>query len=489
MLIDALRKTVHRTPRSLAVSDGVKSLTFGRLARVASVLRGVITRETACPRVGIMLPASSAFPAVLFGALWGSKTAVPLNFLLKAEELAPILQDAGLDLIVTIRHFADLVKRLPARAIFLDDLPLKRRVLLASLRRLPPAPDVDPNDTAVILYTSGTTGSPKGVELSHHNLHSNCVDTINLLRIEPWHRFLNVLPPFHVFGLTANVLVPAVLGASVYAIPRFSSVAMIRTVRDKKITLLLAIPSMFAAILKSKSATRDTFASVYLAVSGGEPLPHSVRQGFEERFGVVIREGYGLTETSPVVAAGSPGRYKVGTVGKPVPNTEIRIIGEDGKTLPPTENGEILVRGPGVMKGYYRRPEETRRVIDAEGWFSTGDIGNLDQDGFLSITGRAKEMLIIGGENVFPREIEAALESHHDVLQAAVIGIPDELRGETPVAFVIPRPGADIAEQPLREYVKKLLAGYKIPRTIQICVDLPTGPTGKILKRLLRERL
>ena len=489
MLIDALRKTVHRTPRSLAVSDGIKSLTYGQLARVASVLRGVITRETACPRVGIMLPASSAFPAVLFGTLWASKTAVPLNFLLKAEEMAPILEDAGLDLIVTIRHFADLVKRLPTRAIFLDDLPLKRRVLFATFRRLPPAPDVDPNDTAVILYTSGTTGSPKGVELSHHNLHTNCVDTIKLLQIEPWHKFLNVLPPFHVFGLTANVLVPVVLGASVYAIPRFSSVAMIRTVRDKRITLLLAIPSMFAAILKSKSATRDTFASVFLAVSGGEPLPQSVRQGFEERFGVVIREGYGLTETSPVVAAGSPGRYKVGTVGKPVPNIEIRIIGQDGKPLPLTENGEIHVRGPGVMKGYYRRPEETRRVIDAEGWFSTGDIGNLDEDGFLSITGRAKEMLIIGGENVFPREIEAALESHHDVLQAAVIGIPDELRGEAPVAFVIPRPGADIAEQPLRKYVKSLLAGYKIPKTIEICVDLPTSPTGKILKRLLRERL
>ncbi|MCH8148743.1 MAG: AMP-binding protein, partial [Planctomycetes bacterium] len=204
---------------------------------------------------------------------------------------------------------------------------------------------------------------------------------------------------------------------------------------------------------------------------------------------VALREGYGLTETSPVIAAGSPDHYKVGTVGKTVPNTEIRIVAEDGTALPATQNGEILVRGPGVMKGYYRRPEETDRVIDAEGWFTTGDIGNLDDEGFLSITGRAKEMLIIGGENVFPREIEAALESHADVLQAAVIGIPDELRGEAPVAFVIPRPGADISKQLLRNHVKKLLAGFKTPKRIEICAELPTGPTGKILKRALRDRL
>ena len=196
-----------------------------------------------------------------------------------------------------------------------------------------------------------------------------------------------------------------------------------------------------------------------------------------------------MTEKSPVIAAGSPEGYKVGTVGMPVPNTEIRIVAEDGKVLPVTFDGEILVRGPGVMKGYYRRPEETRRVIGADGWFSTGDIGNIDEEGYLSITGRAKDMLIIGGENVFPREIEAALESHEDVLQAAVIGVPDELRGEAPVAFVIPRPGADIAEQPLRNHVKKLLAGYKTPKSIEICTELPTGPTGKILKKVLRERL
>ena len=489
MLIDAFRKTVDRSPRTLAVSDSVSSLTYGRLARLASVLRDVIARETSCQRVGIMLPASSVFPAVLFGTLWSSKVAVPLNFLLHVDELKPIVEDAELDLIVTVRHFADLAARLPARTLFLEALPLKRRVLFSALRRLPPTPQVDPNDTAVILYTSGTTGSPKGVELSHHNLHSNCVDTIELLQIKPNNRFLNLLPPFHVFGLTANVLVPAVLGASVYAIPRFSPVATIKTVREKQITIVLAIPSMYAAILKSKSATRDTFASVYLAVSGGEPLPHSVRQRFQDRFGVAIREGYGLTETSPVIAAGSPDRYKVGTVGMPVPNTEIRIVSEDGTVLPATQDGEILVRGPGVMKGYYRRPEETRRVIDADGWFSTGDIGNIDEEGYLSITGRAKEMLIIGGENVFPREIEAALESHKDVLQAAVIGVPDELRGEAPVAFVIPRPGADIAEQSLRNHVKKLLAGYKTPKSIEICTELPTGPTGKILKRVLRERL
>ena len=489
MLVDALLDANRRVPGKLAVDDGVRSLSYRRLTNLAAALRSVVRRRTDLDRVGIMLPASAVFPATLFGTLWASKIAIPLNFLLNPDELTGIVRDAGLDLIVTVRHFRDLATQLPARTLYLEDLPLKRKLLWASIAPTPAAPRVDPDHTAVILYTSGTTAQPKGVELTHRNLHSNCLDTIDSLEIDGEQTFLNILPPFHVFGLTGLVLIPVALRASVYAIPRFNPLAVVRALAARDITIMVAIPSMYAAMLRTKSTHANAFRSVYLAVSGGEPLPESVRRDFEERYGVVLREGYGLTETSPVAAVNSVSSYRQGTVGRPIRHAEVRIVSETGGDLPAGEDGEILVRGPGVMKGYYKRPEETHRVIDNDGWFSTGDVGRLDADGFLSITGRAKDMLIIGGENVFPREIEAALEEHEDVLQAAVIGVPDDLRGESPTAFVIPTAGADISESELRNYVKQSLAGFKVPRQIIIREDLPTGPTGKMLKRHLRELL
>lgn len=489
MLVDVLMEATDRAPRKEAVADGRARLTYRQLAILASVLRDEALRQSDKPNIGVMLPSSAIFAACLFGVLWARRTVVPLNFLLNPDELVKVVRDAGLDLIITVKPFAELTAKLPARSIFVDELPLKTRSLFASFRRRPPVPDVDPHDTAVLLYTSGTMAEPKGVELTYGNLHSNCIDAIESLDIDPNQTFLNILPPFHVFGLTANVIIPVVLKARVFSIPRFNPLAVVRAVPEERITAIMAIPSMYAAILKTKSSPPDTFKNIYLAISGGEPLPEGVRAAFEERFGVVLRQGYGLTETSPVVSAGSVKVWRDGTVGKPIRNTEVRIVDADDKPLPTGQDGEIHVRGPGVMKGYYNRPEETRRVLGEDGWFRTGDIGRFDADGFLSITGRAKEMLIIGGENVFPREIEAALETFTGVLQVAVIGVSDELRGEAPVAFVLPAEGATLNEQELRNHTKLSLAGYKVPKRIVIREDLPTGPTGKIVKRRLREFL
>jgi len=489
MLVDALLEANHRSPDRIAVDDGRQSLTYRRLVLLAGVLRDMVSGATPCERIGIMLPASSVFPATLFGVLWSSKIAIPLNFLQNAEEIARVVADAELDLIVTIHHFKNLTSKLPARMMYLEDLPLKRKMITASLRRTPSPPKVDAIRTAVILYTSGTTAEPKGVELSQQNIHSNAVDAIHSLNIETDNVFLNVLPPFHVFGLTINVVVPTVLGATTHAIPRFSPVATVKTVEEKGVSIMVAIPSMYAAILRTKSAHADAFRSIRLAVSGGEPLSESVRSGFQERFGVTLCEGYGLTETSPVVAADSPATYRKGTVGRPIRGARVRIVAADGSDVAAGEVGEILVSGPGVMKGYYKKPDETRLVIDDDGWFRTGDIGTLDAEGYLSITGRAKEMLIIGGENVFPREIEAVLEEHESVQQAAVIGMPDDLRGELPAAFVIPHPGMEASEQALRNHAKNSLAGFKVPKRVIVSEDLPKGPTGKILKRRLRELL
>lgn len=489
MLVDALIESRRAAPRRIAVSDGVRSLSYGQLLRLANIMRGILQRADDCPRVGIMLPASTAFPAAFYGALWAGKRVIPLNFLLNPSELTHVVRDAELQTILTIRHFADQVSTLPAQPLFLEDLALKRRMMLSIFSRAPKTPSVAMDDTAVILYTSGTTAEPKGVELTYGNLHSNTVDSLDALGIHEDQTFLNILPPFHVFGLTACVLVPVGLGASVFAIPRFSPVAAVHAIRDRGISVMLAIPSMYRAILGTKSARREDFANLKLAISGGEPLPDRIRAAFEERFGVTIRQGYGLTETAPVVSVCTLDAYKPGTVGRPIPNVQIRIVDADGKELPQGHDGEILVKGPGVMKGYYRRPEQTRAVLNDEGWFSTGDIGRLDEDGFLSITGRAKDMLIIGGENVFPREIESALESHPSVIQAAVIGVADDMRGEVPVAFVLPEREASVDEHSLRNHAKTALAGYKVPRQVIIKEDLPLGPTGKILKRKLRELL
>lgn len=487
VLVDALLQTRERGAGKLAVADDHAALSYRQLASLAAVLRTTVLQETRCDRVGVLLPASTLFPAAFFGVLWAGRTVIPLNFLLSPDELARVVRDADIDLILTVRHFRELTAQLGVRVLALDELPLKRRLMLQSLRRLAPAPTVDPHDTAVILYTSGTTAEPKGVELTYRNLFSNATDAIASLDIDPNQTFLNILPPFHVFGLLANVIVPVILAAPVYAQPRFSPIAVVRAMADHRITVLLAIPSMFAAILRVKQTDSEAFRGVYLAISGGEPLPTSVRRGFEERFGVVLRQGYGLTETSPVLAAGSVHHWRDGTVGRPIRNVEIEIRDATGLVLGREQDGEIFARGPGVTKGYFRRPEETRRVLSPDGWFATGDIGRLDADGFLSITGRAKEMLIIGGENVFPREIEAVLETHDGVVQAAVIGVPDDLRGEAPIAFVLPRPGTSATEGDLRAHAKRSLAGYKVPRRVIIRDDLPVGPTGKLLKRKLKE--
>ncbi|MCP4251706.1 MAG: long-chain fatty acid--CoA ligase [bacterium] len=488
MLVEALLESARRFGRSPAVADATRRWNYRQLATVASAVRGIVKRQAAGQRVGIMLPACAAFPAVFFGVLWAGKTAVPLNFLLSAEELARIVKDAGLEVVYSVRHFRDLLSKLPIRGVFLEDLPLKRGVVLAKLRPRPKPPRVKPDDTAVILYTSGTSGDPKGVELTYANLRSNCDACIEAARMNHDQTFLNVLPPFHVFGLTGNVLVPVVLGAGVFAIPRFHPSAALEAIQQERVSIVLAIPSMYSAMLRQKSAPADALASVELAMSGGEPLPPDLATGFVERFGVTLHQGYGLTETSPVISLCAPHSPRDGSVGRIVPGFECRIADDDDVPLAAGCDGEIQVRGPCVMKGYYRRPDETAAVIDAEGWFRTGDVGRLDEDGFLLITGRKKEMIIVGGENVFPGEIEAVLTSHPAVAEAAVIGTVHGTRGEVPVAFVtlIDAVGTESPdEQSLRAYARRHLAGYKVPREIRISDDLPRGPTGKIQKRKL----
>jgi long-chain acyl-CoA synthetase len=294
---------------------------------------------------------------------------------------------------------------------------------------------------------------------------------------------LGVLPQFHTFGLTVLTLLPLCLGCRVVYTAKFMPKRILELAREHQPTAFIGIPSMYNALRLAKSATREDFASLRFAVAGGEPLPDAVSDGFHEVFGVRICEGYGLTETAPVANVCLPHEYRPHSVGRPVPGVEERIVADDGRILGPGEEGEIRIKGPNVMPGYFKRPEETAAAFDDDGFLRTGDMGRMDADGFLSITGRIKEMLIIGGENVFPREIEEVLDRHPSVKSSAVIGLPDVSRGEVPLAFVELVEGAEFDETALRSHCRETLAQYKVPREIRLLAELPRNPTGKIMRR------
>jgi len=489
VLVDKLLAIADRSPERTAVVDPTRELSFANLVRFADVMRRQVVAQTRRPNVGIMLPSTVAFAGTFFGALWAGRTAIPLNFLLQPAELAKVIEDADIDVVFTIRHFQSMLSGMPVRAIFLEDLPLKREMVLERLRFKPAAPAVNADDIAVILYTSGTSGLPKGVCLSHGNLAHDAVACVRHARLTGEHRFLGILPLFHTFGLTAMLLVPVELGATVYYQPRFQLTAVVEEIRSRRISVMMAVASMYTALLRLKEPSADDWASVEYAISGGEALSPVTYDGFRQRFGRTLVQGYGLTETSPVVSIDLPWSHRAGTVGRPIPGVEVTAHDDAGRPLPSGETGELWVRGPTVMRGYYKKPTETAAVMTPDGWFKTGDMGTVDADGYVSITGRKKELIIVGGENVYPREIENVLDEHPAVVESAVIGAGDGSRGEQIVAFVLLRDGASATDIELREFCRGRLANYKVPRRVIIRPDLPRGPTGKLMKRRLSEFL
>jgi long-chain acyl-CoA synthetase len=444
---------------------------------VAKAIEAASTR----PRVGIMLPTSGLFPVALLASWILGRTVVPLNYLLKKEELSFVIDDAELDLVVTVTPMIEHFGALPVavREVRLDRLAYNRRPPLRRARRRPD------DEVAVLLYTSGTSGRPKGVMLSCGNLAANVRQCRRWVGFGPRDVLLGVLPQFHSFGLTVLTLLPLSIGARVVYTARFAPKRLLDLMEEHRPTAFIAIPSMYAALLAAKSARPEHFRGIRYLVSGGEALPPAVLEGFRERFGVTLNEGYGLTETGPVTNWCRPHEFRPRSVGQALPDVLERIVDSDGKVLPQGGEGEIRIKGPNVMQGYFRRPEETAAVFDAEGYLRTGDMGRFDRDGHLYITGRIKEMLIIGGENVFPREIEEVLERHPSVHAAAVIGVQDPSRGEIPLAFVEVREGADFDETALRAHCRDHLAQYKVPREIRLLEKLPRNPTGKIMRRQL----
>jgi long-chain acyl-CoA synthetase len=353
---------------------------------------------------------------------------------------------------------------------------------------------VNADDTAVIIYTSGTTGKPKGAELTHFQLYMNCTVAGGLFGFRDGDIGVAVLPMFHVFGLSSVLNVVVRFAGTLVLLPRFEPDAVLDAIARYRCTIFSGVPTMYYALLQADLAGRD-LSSLRVGVSGGAAIPGEVIRAFEEKFpGMVILEGYGLSETASTTTFNiSAEQRRVLSIGKPIWGVEVRVVDEQDKPLPsgPENIGEIVIRGHNVMKGYYRNPAATAEAMKGAGevgggWFHTGDLAYADEDGYLFIVDRKKDLVIRGGYNVYPREIEEVLFTHPAVAEAAVIGRPDERLGEEVVAFVVLKPGAEAEPEEIIAYCRERLAAYKYPREVRIAADLPKGPTGKILKRELR---
>ena len=471
---------------ALKLDDTV--VTYDALNEGATRVAGLLKDRGLEPgdRVGVMLPNVPYFGAVYYGVLRAGGVVVPVNVLLKGREVAFYLADPGAKFVLAWHGFADAAVEgahaAGAEAIIVK--PGDFEQLLADAPRAPEDVERKRSDTAVILYTSGTTGTPKGAELTHSNLLENCLyGGTELVHVSHDDVILGALPLFHSFGQTCCLNTAVRAGACLTLIPRFEPGQALEIIQRDGVTLFDGVPTMYHAMLNHPDRERYDVSGLHTCVSGGSAMPAEVMRSFEEAFGCIVLEGYGLSETSPVASFNHPERErKPGSIGTPIHGVEMKVVDDDGNDLPHGEVGEIAIRGHNVMKGYWNRPDATDEVLQ-DGWLLTGDLARVDDDGYFFIVDRKKEMIIRGGFNVYPREIEEVLYEHPAVSEAAVIGMTDEAMGEEVGAAITIRPGADASADDIRAFVKERVAAYKYPRSVWIVDTLPKGVTGKILKR------
>jgi long-chain acyl-CoA synthetase len=485
-LAEAFSDCAQNHLQKTAIFWGEKEITYADLLaqsrKIAAHLQGQL-RVKAGDRVALWLKNCPEFPAAVFGVLLADAVLVPVNSFLKPAEVGYILNDGGIDVVITDAELSAAGQELRAARPTLQFLRVENLTELAEAD-CPLRPARGKEDLAVIIYTSGTTGRPKGAMLSHGNLLHNVESCRRVLAMIEEDVFAVILPLFHTYMLTVGVFLPFTIGSSIVLVkslhpPR----AMLQEMISRRATILPAMPSFYRMLLGIQLPAP---LSVRIFISGSAPLPLQTLQEFEKKFGVPLIEGYGLSEASPVVSKNPlRGLRKPGSIGLPIPNVEMSVQDDEGNLLGPNQIGEICVRGGNVMMGYWNQPEETKKVF-RNGWLLTGDIGYRDADGYYYLTDRKKDMLIVNGINVYPREIEEVIYHFPGVKEAAVVGVPDARRGEQPVAFVAPMEGQTLDEKALLQFIRSRLADYKTPRQIFVLPALPKNATGKVLKPELR---
>jgi long-chain acyl-CoA synthetase len=472
-----------RDPAGACIADERHELDNAGFAERVSAVAAVFDAAGLRPGgvLAIMLPNRVELITSMFAAWRLGAAVTPVNPALTAQEARYQIDDAGATLVVADEVAAALLRDGPYRIIGLE------QVTAPVPAPAPPALVTDPGALALLIYTSGTTGRPKGVMLDHANVSATAEIIVGWFEMTADTRSLLVLPLFHVNGIMVSVVSPLLAGGSTFIAERFHAASFWATVARVKPTFFSAVPTIYALLASRPGAPPDT-PNLRFVICGAAPMPRQLIGEFEERFGVPVVEGYGLSECT-VVCTLNPlhGVRKAGSVGLPLPGIDVGVVDQTDQFLPAGQAGEVVVRGPNVMRGYLGRPDETAQVLRG-GWLHTGDVGRFD-DGYLTLVDRVKDLIIRGGENIYPKEIEDVLHTHPAVLEAAVVGQPDPVFGEQPVAFVTIRPGFDAVPEGLIEHTRQSLARYKVPREVYIEETLPKNPVGKIAKPVLRERL
>ena len=475
-------------PEGVCVTLGDTDVSFSAILaasrRLAAKLREIAPGNSESEtNIGLFAPNLPGFLVGFYGTLAADKVTVPINFLLSQNEIMTVGMHAGIRILIAAGPLydkaAEMAKSLPITVLRAEDF------LSAN-----PVPDLPPvtrcdSDTAVLMYTSGTTGTPKGVELTHTNLYENYQGVRAIYDLDSSYTFVCVLPLFHAFGITALMLLANSVGARLVLVPQFQPAKFVEIFNKYPRCLFIGVAPMFRVLAHVATSKGVKYSNLELCVAGAAALPMDVKNVFEEATGIELLQGYGLSETSPAVSVNLPDRHKPGTIGMPIHGVEVQVWDEKENPLPSGEIGELVVQGKNVMKGYYKNPQATAETITPEGWLKTGDLASIDEEGYITIVGRKKELIICAGENIYPLEIEDVLCSHPAVAEAAVIGIPHETKGEVPKAYVSPVPEAVVDISELRALCREKLAAFKVPAEYEVRDELPKGASGKVLKRVL----
>ena len=477
------------TPDRVALRGAREPWAYDKLRERAAAVAGRLRDAGIAPgdRVLLVAPSVPEFAGAYYGILAAGAVAVTANTMSTIPELEYAGSDAGVKLVLAW-HDVTSAATTAAATLGVPCWTLAEELADLPVTAAPAAPHATgAGDNAVILYTSGTTGHPKGAQLTHGNLVACAEIFLEVLELEPGDRFGTALPLFHVFGQAVVMGTTMLAGGSLSLLERFDATGLLDLLRRDRLTVMAGVPTMWNALLHAPAGADDAadFASLRLAASGGAAMPAEVMRAFEQRFGCVILEGYGLSETAGAgTFNGLHRERKASCVGIALPRCEVAVRSDDDAEQPEGEVGEIFIRGPVVMSGYWNRPEATAEALQ-DGWLRTGDLGTKDADGDIRIVDRKKDLIIRGGYNVYPREVEEVLYEHPDIVEVAVVGVPDDHFGEEVAAVLALRPGAELDAAALRAWAKERLSAYKVPRLFQALDTLPKGPTGKILKRAI----